>query len=232
MIESVQNRLHNSFIGQCVEKNDLLYELYRSLGSLIYENGPVLNNQNIDLIISYVTKLEFKVENDINFLLNKKSQFKNQEGISVLYKLKLISTQLVFNMTMAKVKKNTEDEYIEKHYIEDHYKISCADFLIKVLRFNMSLKVNSNFGEKTDIKDELNKDKSLFGDEEFMANLTKTMAKALFGLDNLFNAINLSTNWINIKNEKFQLGDILAIVKVKNINLIRHFLIFLLKWNF
>lgn len=211
IIGNIQNGLHNSFIGRCVDESNLLYELYRALGSLIYENGPVLKNQSIDLVLSCVTKLELKVENDINFLLNKKSTFKNQGEISVLYKLKLISTQLVFNMTMAKENINTDNEYREKDFIEDEYKVFCAEFLIRVLRFNMSLK----FGEKCGVKDESNIDKSLFCDEEFMANLTKTMVKALYGLDNLFQSINLSSNWINIKNEKFQLGDILAIVKVK-----------------
>ncbi|RNA02838.1 hypothetical protein BpHYR1_029759 [Brachionus plicatilis] len=209
LILTVQNHLCNSFISQCANEQCLVYELHRAIGSLVYENGPVLNNQNIDSIISCATKLESQIEEKIEFLAEKKWSSKNQGQEDVLYKLKLISTQLVFNITMAKINKNKDNDQGEKEFIGDQHKVPCAEFFIKVLRFNVSLKFNLPFGGKN----EDNREKQMFEDEEFMVNVTKTMNKALHGLENLFLSINASLNWIHIKNEKFQLGDILAIVK-------------------
>lgn len=227
LIQNIQDNQTSCFMNQNVDENCLLYELCRALGGLVYENGAVISSQNIGLIFKFVSRLESQVEDFMNSIVKRKSLI-NSQILDIFYKLKLISTQLIFNITIAKINTNKDNEQIEKDFIDDQHKVHCAEFFIKVLRFNLSLKINLNNDDKCGNKEETFRDKNIFDDEEFMVNITKTLNKALYGLDNLFQAINASVNWIQIKHQKFQLGDILAIVKVNNKILMIFFQIYFL----
>lgn len=215
-------------------------EIYRALGSLLYQNGPKLNEYNLNRLLvnnqsnensNLLFKIRSQVENDLTALIKTNFANLNETKFELLNKLNLISTQLVFNLTIPVQLHNSSilgqdlnlSEYI---YIEDKYKAKCASLMIKTLRFNninhLSLAKNKNVTTYTEnISKHFNSsanNRNNFLEDEFNFSNSKILAKALQGLENLFSAIkidqpNQQSHWVQSSTE-FQLGDILAIVKV------------------
>ncbi|CAF0791844.1 unnamed protein product [Brachionus calyciflorus] len=199
----------------------LLYELKRAIGSIIYENSTILSDQNIERILSNVSKLRHRVETDYDSIFSDKTLNFQEEKVEILNKFNLITTQIIFNLTLPK-KKDSESELIDLEYINDTIKAKCASYLVKILRFNTFNKLNRlRNDQKNSIIDSLNKQFNnrnnrklslLYGDE-FIVNNCKILSKALQGLENLFLSISNQLNWIVLIGPEFQLGDILAIIK-------------------
>jgi hypothetical protein len=224
----------------------LTYEMCRSLGSLIYQNGCKLNDSNLNRLLAFnaknnenlslLLKLREKFENEHYGGAMKESSF-NESLFELINRIDLITTQVVFNLTIptivrsnlvasaatttAALQPNMQDarclDY-EYHYIDNRFKIKCCSILMRVIRFHHQ---NSELtlGEE---KEKLTNKKL---NEEFRVNKSKILTKALQGLENLFFSIKSSKepqqqqsaqsslNWLQASNE-FQLGDILALVKV------------------
>ena len=201
--------------------NDAVYELNRALGALIYQNGPKLNNLILNQLLAvnkepHLSKskepLSLLQDGLIYFLRNKieadlelKLKHSNSEFESI-NRLNLITTQLIHNLTMP-----LQNE--PGVFIDDKYKVKCVFLLIRIIRFHQNIVKSEN-----DFKRVPNED-------EFKLNSCKILTKALQGLENLFMSMQpvltqpqqqqLVANLFNQSSAYFQLGDILAIAKVR-----------------
>lgn len=196
------------------------------MGSLIYGNGPKLNFANLQLLFgnANTSGLLSVIRKELE---NTNMNSNNDAEIEIFYKLDLISTQLIFNLTMPSAIStlNPTDSVL---YIDDKYKISIVNFLVKILRFNYNSNIsNSNIIKLDDSytnkinKHFLNKNNQEQADQN-RVYASKILTKCLQSLENLFSSIQpddakkdkFSTNWIQSGKCEYQLGDILAIVKV------------------
>ena len=204
-----------------IDSKQLAFEIYRSLGSLIFQSGSKLNPFNLnrlfgnnDAVLSK-TRLDLSVKDGLLFLIREQVEadiqamaslkIKDDAEAELNYKLNLITTQLLFNITMpAELAPNETNGF--SLFIDDTYKIKAAHLLIRILRFQNSNSCLSN---------------QIAGLEQ-QANMAKILTKCLQGLENLFSATqaqlatdpNQSLNWLQSHSSYFQLGDILAIAKV------------------
>jgi hypothetical protein len=209
----------------------LAYEIYRAIGSLIYQNGPKLNENNLnrllvqnesgnkssDLPLSIKIRTQLESELEEHF---RKNNSDTNEDVELLKRLDLISTQLIYNLTIpsvvsslnsigsATVNSGSETTFA---YINEKYKAKCSNYLLKILKFHH---MNKQF---VDMNSNL-----ILSSEDYKINKSKILSKALQGMENLFNSIKTSSlqsvefNWLKIDKTN-QIGDILAIIKVKKV---------------
>jgi hypothetical protein len=202
----------------------LVHEICRALGSLIYQNGSKLNEKNLQLLLG--TSNQNKGILLVIFDQIEKQINNTNESIN---KLKLILTQLIFNLTMpvrvlnsalittslGNVDMNNPLSY-NTSFIEDKYKAACVYVLIKMIRLQ-----NLTLIPSVSTLSQVNKSAS---DEQIKEESSRLVIKALQSLENLFSSIELEktqsnsivhVDWLQAPSNEYQLGDILAIVKVK-----------------
>lgn len=196
------------------------------MGSLIFQNGPRLNDSNLSSLLveprakrSHAAQppllawIRLKLETEMEQYFGEAPTFAdaliNDENFEMLKKLDLISTQLVYNLTIpAQVASTnaTESTTSSITCISEHYKLKCSNLLMRVVRFH-----RASAGVCSDANG-----------EDFKVNRSKILIKALQGMENLFNSIKASNSqgvelvWLKM-NGCDQLGDILAFVKVGSI---------------
>ena len=204
-----------------LDLNKLSHEIYRALGSLFYQNGTKLSESNMQRLLSssstasntnngLLIKILERIEKELNI-----NATKSDDQIDLINKLKLLLTQLVFNLTMP-VRTITVDitgSLNTTAFIEDKYKAKCVYILIRIIRFQ-------NLNEITFSGD----GSTSFSKAEQKEDHTRLLIKALQSLENLFGSLELTkttdqaivhVQWLQSPLNEYQLGDILAIVKVK-----------------
>ena len=198
-----QNDKNNS-----IKKLD--YELYRALGSLIYQNGPNLNENNLKFLFGNDQKsnngLLFMIRDQVELDITKAKEYvEENEQVALTNKISLILTQLIFNLTMPVITQTQNSKSDPSNstglqsasFIADKYKILCAYLVVRLIRYH----------NQTD--DSIS--------EEKKDHVTRLLTKALQALENLFSSLQkepTQSSWLNSLSTDYQLGDILAIVKV------------------
>ncbi len=239
--------IQNLSINQ-IDSKQLANEVYRALGSLIYENGSKLNNFNLnrlfgdnDSLISNKKKgQELNLKDGLLFLMREQietdmeemctSKTKDEQEMELNSKLNLITTQLIFNLTMP-IENNTDDSSFSS-YIEDKYKKKAIYLLTRILKFQnstalaqythfKSTNTSNSFINETNRHFFHNKLETKQSNDEQTINLCKILTKSLQGIENLFASVqNLPSeqiqqlNWLQVHSGYFHLGDILSIAKV------------------
>ncbi len=170
------------------------------------------------------TGLLFMIRNQLESNLN----YINEDVISY-NNLNLISTQLIFNLTLPTVESNPR-------CIDDKYKVKCLHLVMGVLRWctqNTASLVQETIVAATSYTNTINKHfksstKQFFSTQEHQTNLTRILTKALQSFENLFlsaykESIQIKEtkskglgqlNWLQSNSNQYQPGDILAILKV------------------
>lgn len=199
----------------------LTYEIFRALGSLIYQNGSIINEKNLHTLLGIKNQSK-----GILLVILDKIEKQEQETNDAVNKLKLILTQLIFNLTMpvrilnpamgtltiGNTDINNPLSYTTS-FIDDKYKATCVYILIRMIRLqNLSIDSGQNASVKINI------------DEQTKEYDSRLIIKALQSLENLFSSIELQKtqpisivhlDWLQSPINEYQLGDILAIVKVQ-----------------
>lgn len=117
LIEAAFFLTHNSSINQ-IDSKQLAYEIYRSLGSLVYQNGFKLNVYNLNRLLgendsaisNKKARQELKQKDGLLFLVREQleqeielaanSRINDDVDAELNCRLDLITTQLIFNLTM------------------------------------------------------------------------------------------------------------------------------------
>lgn len=217
--------------GEKKDHSKLTYEICRSLGSLIYQNGSKLNDSNLNRLLSSPSKVEnssylptLRIEIEAAFEAELKSSLFSEDLFDVINKLDLISTQISYNLTIPTITSQIQSDNTqlntaqlpstyEYFYVDDRYKIKVCSMLIRIIRFH---NLRSSF---VDSAAAVANNRKL--DDDFKINKSKILTKALQGLENLFFSIKNNSmpaqqlNWVQSSENEVQIGDILAIVKVK-----------------
>jgi hypothetical protein len=205
----------------------LAFEIYRALGSLLYQNGSKLSEANLTRLLvrnnkspvndsSLLTRLRANVELELDAHISKNTTA-SDVNVELLNKLDLISTQLVFNLTIPSIattvsglaSNSPATDTNSFVYIDEKYKAQCGHLAMRVLRFHH---MNKKFASAADTS-------SILKHDDYKVNKSKILSKALQALENLFNSIKTSNlpqtelNWLKIDSTD-QIGDILAIIKV------------------
>ncbi len=196
----------------------ILLEVFRSLGSLVYQNGSNLNIFNLNQLYGIneiYSKTGYNIKNDgllYSFHnLIESEQTADQSDLD----LNLILTQLICNLTMSNLNEPAS-------YIDDKYKVKSVSLSIKLLRSHNFLQANNslNYSFTSDTSRHFNA--KTYADD-FKILVCKILTKSLQTLENLFVTIQNLTdqqadNWLQSHFVSFHLGDILAIAKVRYYN--------------
>lgn len=175
-------------IKQFSANKQIIYEIFRSLGALIYQNGSNLNIYNLNRLFGTsddYSRDNFNEKTDGLIFITRKLL----ESDPLNNVLNLITTQLIFNLTMP----HNESS----NYIDDKFKVKSIYLLIKILRSH-SLDLDP------------------MSPNDHKVNQCKILTKSLQSLENLLFSIQSNreqSNWIQ-SLVYFQLGDLLAIAKV------------------
>ena len=216
------------------EQQKLSNEIYRALGSLIYQNGPKLNEKNLQLLL----KNQNSNKGLLLLILNRIELQTINLSDESKSKLKLLLTQLVFNLTMpvrtldashtGSVDVNSLLSYTTC-FIQDIYKSTCAYVLIRIIRNHNLNALPLNSPQISSINKHFSETKSQCENDQTREDNSRLLIKALQSLENLFGSIECDKNqlsipivqvdWLQAPSNEYQLSDILAIVKV-----MRHFL--------
>ena len=198
----------------------LVHEICRALGSLIYQNGSKLNEKNLQLLLGNRNQ-----NKGILLVIFDQIEKQMNSAKEPINKLKLILTQLIFNLTMpVRILNSTSLGNIDTSnppsyntsFIEDKYKAACVYILIKMIRLQ-----NLSLTPSVSTLSQVNKSAS---DEQIKEESSRLVIKALQSLENLFSSIELEktqsssivhVDWLQAPSNEYQLGDILAIVKVR-----------------
>ena len=235
MIETILN-----LVKEFTSNKKPIHDILRSMGALVYQNGSNLNIYNLNRLYGInesFSKVDFNEKTDglLYTVLKLTESEPNQMDVEFIDNLNLISTQLIFNLTMP-----SQNEL--NVYIDDRYKVKSVCLLIKILR---SLKNNQSMSHTaaavsnsftTDTSRHFGSNDSKLNGDEHKIMLCKILTKSLQSLENLFLSIqNLpeqQTNWLLTHFLNFQLGDILAIAKVNFLELIRVVITLKIKYFF
>lgn len=202
----------------------IAYELYRALGSLIYQNGPNLSENNLRSLFGNDQKpnngLLFMIRDQVEIDITKAKEYLAQreenEQVGLTNKISLILTQLIFNLTMPvitqtqsnKTDSNNSTGSQSASFIADKHKIQCAYLVVRLIRYHTQTdnSLVSCLPASNQLESEEQKD-----------HVTRLLTKALQALENLFSSLQkepTQNSWLNSLSTDYQLGDLLAIVKV------------------
>jgi hypothetical protein len=207
----------------------LAYEVYRAMGSLIYQNGSKLNESNLNRLLviqnkgdsPLLVKIRVQLELELQEIIKSNSYSSAaDENLELLKKLDLMSTQLIYNLTIPSVATPLNSPFVSTSvnssaeapsfaYIDEKHKAKCSNLLMKILRFHH---MNKEFAGSAETN-------LILSSEDYKVNKSKILSKALQALESLFNSIKTSNlqqvelNWLKIDTAE-QIGDILAIIKV------------------
>jgi hypothetical protein len=196
---------------------DVTYDVYRALGSLIYNNVLNIETNNLDLFFGKTKKYQNEKEkkervdfstfkqNGLLYTILKRVEYKSEitnenhnKHSSIIY---LIITQLIFNFTMP------FSNGIPM-FINDELKVKCNIMLMDILRIHLSLTTTINYKYNKDSLSFTNltnrhfiTDTTATTTESALVNIdekqrtlySKIIVKALQGLENLFISLQSPT---------------------------------------
>jgi hypothetical protein len=195
----------------------VIYELCRTLGSLIYANSFYLNDKNLSKLLdeTFNCGLLNSIRDKIEYSMAA-TQIEN--AIVDLDRLDLITSQLAYNLSMP-VKAITSTlgtvDSIgvttpnKQCFIDDRFKINCLNLLVRILKFHVG---NIDSLIEQAICDD--KSKNIHSNEQRILNTYKILIKCLQGIENLLLSVETTnqSSWMHSNSSRYRLGDILTIV--------------------